>query len=619
MDAKTVVSKTLFFLAMCLFISIFTSIFGEENSLVGVIVVVIALMLLGKDFSVRPWWNLGGLSVLMVVMGLGAFLSLLNPYVGLAINFLFVFFVVFITMQDLKSPMHYPFLLGYAFLLSIPIPAEEMSMRLFSLFIGAVLIVILNVIMNYKKMDKTYHSSLMLVCDEITDNCQQILRNETPTIENMDRICTNVNNVLFDRLKDNFYASPKDRSVMNLVASIRNLGRAVCHHERNPDVLTALTVLMNDIKAYEDDQLTLEALHEAIEGFMQKHPEADFAILSSLRNIDSEFMRMDGADNADIYPDEEVPVAFRFKTIMKENMRTDSVRFTFAFRMALLFSLWAFIWQNWELDNARWLLFTTIAVTVPYIEGSWKKSAMRVSGTLVGAFAFMAILMLINNDPSVMVIIMLLLNYVYTLFDPQRYDIKMIFITLSGLMTAFIADPSDAVLAERLLYILGGVAAAVLANHIILPYRLRDENQELSARFLQISYRQLENLAKAADGNPDVSEDAYLTLTANNLSVKLSMNLRSEHDANLGRFVSGQTALGIEIALLAKSVTRVGTECKERFKDIVLDWRNPKDDISDLLVGMEPNEAELLRRAAGAVRTYRSNRIALADSIMETF
>ena len=58
MDAKTLINKSLFFLALCLFVGIFTAIFGQKNSLVGVFVVIIALMMLGRDLSVRPLSNL---------------------------------------------------------------------------------------------------------------------------------------------------------------------------------------------------------------------------------------------------------------------------------------------------------------------------------------------------------------------------------------------------------------------------------------------------------------------------------------------------------------------------------------------------------------------------------
>ena len=44
MDAKTVAGKSLFFILICLFVAVFAQVFGQENSLTGVVVVVLALM-----------------------------------------------------------------------------------------------------------------------------------------------------------------------------------------------------------------------------------------------------------------------------------------------------------------------------------------------------------------------------------------------------------------------------------------------------------------------------------------------------------------------------------------------------------------------------------------------
>ena len=91
MDKGSLVKKSAFFIAICLFVGMFSSIFGEENSLVGVTVVVLALMMFGKDLSVKPLWNLGGLLAIMLSMGLGSYASLLNPFLGVPINLVIVF------------------------------------------------------------------------------------------------------------------------------------------------------------------------------------------------------------------------------------------------------------------------------------------------------------------------------------------------------------------------------------------------------------------------------------------------------------------------------------------------------------------------------------------------
>ena len=140
MDARTLVGKTLFFILICVFVSGFSSVFGPENNLVGVIIIVLALTMLSRDLSVRPVWNLGVMCACTLAMGAFSFLSvwLGNPFAGAVLNFAFVFGACFYAMHDLNSPMHFPFLLGYAFMLSVPVAADGLPLRLLALVAGSV-------------------------------------------------------------------------------------------------------------------------------------------------------------------------------------------------------------------------------------------------------------------------------------------------------------------------------------------------------------------------------------------------------------------------------------------------------------------------------------------------
>ena len=70
MDARTVAGKSLFFILICAFVTAFSRVFGPENNLVGVIILVLALTMLSRDLSVRPVWNLGVMTACVLAMGL---------------------------------------------------------------------------------------------------------------------------------------------------------------------------------------------------------------------------------------------------------------------------------------------------------------------------------------------------------------------------------------------------------------------------------------------------------------------------------------------------------------------------------------------------------------------
>ena len=617
MNAKTLIGKSLFFLALCLFVGVYTAIFGQNNSLVGVFVVIIALMMLCRDLSVRPLSNLASLMLFTLAMGFGAFISLMDPFLGLVVNFAFVFLTTFITMHDMKSPMHFPFLLGYAFMMCMPVTAEELPIRILALMVGSVLTVGLNVLLNRNKMKRTCHNAIVSMCDAIGKECEKVLSGSVTTTDELDKVCSDVNSTVYDRLKDGFFINPKDRPVMDLVASLQSLGRAVCLRERDPDVVKGVASLMGDLAAYENDTASLDEFRARAEAFLQKNHDADLAISASVRAMVFELEALENSENMAVADEDgEVPHAFRFRTIMKENLRTDSVRFTFAVRMATLFSVWAFVWQYWELENAKWILFTTVAVVQPYVEGSWTKSSMRVAGTLAGACIFIALVFLFGGTAESLAAVTLVVSYIYTVVDPKRYDLMMTFVTLMALLAASMADPSEPVVLERVLYILAGVALATLANHALLPYHLRDENLKLSARYLEISARQLDNLAKAARGDTDRTEDRFLRLTANNISAKMQVNVGRDSDPSIERLLAAQNAFMAECVMLSDSMAGADRECRERFAEIVSAHDGKEIDMDAMLDGMDDKESDLLMMGQDAVRAYRENRSIYVDAVV---
>ena len=615
MDAKTLINKSLFFLALCLFVGIFTAIFGQKNSLVGVFVVIIALMMLGRDLSVRPLSNLMSLMMFTLAMGFGAFISLMNPFLGIVVNFSFVFLTTFITMHDMKSPMHFPFLLGYAFMMSMPVTLEELPIRILALMVGSILTVGLNVLLNRNKMERTCHNAIVSMCDAIGKECDKVLSGSITTTDELDKVCSNVNSTVYDRLKDGFFINPKDRPVMDLVASLQSLGRSICLRERDPRIVKEVASLMDDLASYENDSMSLDEFCSRADGFLQRNHDADLAILASVKAIMLELTALENSEDM-VDEDGEVPRAFKFRTIMKENLRTDSVRFTFAVRMAVLFTVWAFIWQYWELENAKWLLFTTVAIVQPYVEGSWTKSSMRIVGTLVGACIFIALVSLFGGTAESLAIVTLMISYIYTVVDPKRYDLMMIFVTLMALLAASMADPSEPVVLERVLYILAGVVLATLANHVLLPYHIRDENLKLSARYLEISSRQLDNLAKAAKGDMDCTEDRFLRLTANNISAKIQVNVGRDSDPQVEKLLAAQNAFMAGCVMLSNSMMDVDQECKDRFAEIVSTHDGREIDMESMLHNMDDKESDLLMMGQDAVRAYRENRSLYVDAVV---
>ena len=113
--AKDVISKTILYISIVLFVVIFKTIFGVENTLIGVTTVTAMLMFLQRDLTLEPIKNTLGLVGINVISGLGAFIAANNIFLGVIINFLIMFMISYMFSYALKKPLYLPLSLQYLF------------------------------------------------------------------------------------------------------------------------------------------------------------------------------------------------------------------------------------------------------------------------------------------------------------------------------------------------------------------------------------------------------------------------------------------------------------------------------------------------------------------------
>ena len=130
---KLIISKTLIFIFVIVFVTGFEAVFGQHNVLIGVTTVVALLMYLERDFAATPWKSL--ILILLVNLSQGIFgqLALMNPWIGLPINFIAMFIVGYFFTSNVKGPIHIAVGLQYLFIITNPVPLEDFPLRLLSL------------------------------------------------------------------------------------------------------------------------------------------------------------------------------------------------------------------------------------------------------------------------------------------------------------------------------------------------------------------------------------------------------------------------------------------------------------------------------------------------------
>ena len=622
MDGRTLGGKTAMFLIIGLFMVVFLALFGTSYAVIGVTVASAAMIMLSKDLSVRPFSNLCSIMVFMVLMGVGAFLASLDPYLGLLVNFIVVFLVVFLSMQDLKSPMHFPMLLFYVTMVTTPITISEMPDRLLVLAVSAVFIVGLNVVMNRGSRSRTSHNGIVAMCEEIRRCSGAVLRGESPDHSEIDRLAADLNRNMYDRLKSHFFTTPNDRTVLDLAVSLADLGRVVCRGDWSEDSLRNLGSVLDAVVSHERGECGASDVRGAVESYLASNPGAAGGTDLILRDIHRELAYLESGGDDSTYGSERGRDIGTVVKALREEARRDSARFTFAVRMGLIFAMVAFAWEYWAWENAQVLLFTVVAAIVPFLEDSWRQSMMRLSGTVLGALVFGAAVILSGDNTVALMAVGLVAAYAYILMDNGRYDRKMFFYTLLVMIVSSmtVTSPESSMIADRIMFTVAGIFVATVANRVVLPYRIRDENMELAVRSLRISLERIHNLRDILDGRPDAEEEAGLAILSANISQKMLINADRSDDPMTRKFLMRQDSLSVQCSSLYKTVPYMSDRCRDAVRRAMSS--DPDSDDPSLpapVDDLDEFEAECVHRAEGIMATYRRNRRLMYDIIVEGF
>ena len=621
MDGRTVIGKTVVFGIICVFMAVFLYLFGTGYAVLGVNVAVAALVMLSKDMSVRPFSNLGSILGMLVLMGVGSYIGSLDPYLGVVVNFVVVFLVVFLSMQDLNSPMHFPLLLFYASMVTMPITVNQMPDRILILAVSAVFIVCLNVFVNRRSRNRTGHNGVIALCQEIDRCASDVLEGGKPEHEDIDRMAVELNRRLYDRMKSRFITTPKKRTAMDLVVSLADLGRVVCRGEWSPQALEGLKEVIEIIISHERGDTTASLVSSRVEEYLAANPGIAYGTGMILRDVANALLVLESGENE--YDTHRMPDMRRaFATLMDE-ARRDSIRFTFAVRMALVFSLVVFAWDYWDWADAKVMVFTVIAIVVPYLEESGKRSAMRLSGTVAGGLIFIMVFAAIGGSTTAMMAVGMLAAYLYVLLDTGRYDRKMFFYTLLILIVSSLSSPApvtSGIALERIEFTVMAMVISIIANRVVLPYRVKDENMELSVRSIRISLERIFNLRDLVDGKPDAEEESYLSARSASISQKMLLNSDDLDDPLSKRFLMRQDSLSVQCSSLYKAIPTMSPACREAVGRMLA--ADPETDDPLPLVNMEGLDAyeeECVRRARSVISTYRRNRKLMFRIIVEGF
>lgn len=159
---KNIISKTILFIAIIIFVFIFKTFFGGENVPIAIATVITLLMLLAKDLTKKPIKNFFILLGINLAIGIGSLIAASNVWLGIIIDFAALSLIGYYFSYQMTKGLILPYGLQYLFLLNGPVYGEGFVKRILALIVGAIIIMISQFIVNAKKNDSIKKESSII-------------------------------------------------------------------------------------------------------------------------------------------------------------------------------------------------------------------------------------------------------------------------------------------------------------------------------------------------------------------------------------------------------------------------------------------------------------------------
>lgn len=204
-----------------------------------------------------------------------------------------------------------------------------------------------------------------------------------------------------------------------------------------------------------------------------------------------------------------------FKPFNRRQFNFRSVKFIFAFKMALIMLVWEVLTMLFNLPFTKWLFFVTVSMMVPFIDDLKYTARKRILGTFLGIFIFAIVLIAIPFIPisrsTVIIIVVVICLFVFVWKMKDRL-IRNTATTLMSVMTsvAYINPPNAITL--KILWVVVGIAAVSLFNFKFLPYSVEKETRNNLENCYRLNERAIDLIKeKCQGGNADNKTNLFVS------------------------------------------------------------------------------------------------------------
>lgn len=614
MNKESFLRDTLIFIISAIIIYISITYLGSNNLMVGITALFLLTAIMNKDFSKTP---IRGVIKISFLIGLVAFipsLADLNMYTGAIINFVAIFFILYMIVYTLNKTIYFPFIFGYTLFLTTDVSGRNLSLRIIGVIVVGIVAVIFQVIFTKvtakkEKENKILSEMISALMSSISDI--KIGKSNAVSREKIKELSTYWSRDIIEKRNNSFYLSEAENIELNLIATIERLDRisqkvGVKIHtgeDKYIALLEDMNMLLSSLKDFINKKIDINELDKSIDKMNESYKSKKLDDIIIYEAIDA-LSIIDKLTDALLVANSKEYVGYKFgwkeiietKDLLVEDFNRNSVRFIFAFRTALLVSVSYFIVQYSHLELAKWMLFTVTSVSQPYNDTVRNRAKGRILGTLIGAVIYLPLAYVFVN-PSERLVIIIIAAYLMILFKDYAYSTSMLTVLFLGVVTINVPHIITFV-GERIIFVIFGVIIVLLGNKFIFPYSFKNETKGLIERYYRACNEILEktmNIYKHKGAKDDIIN---LIVEAKALENKMILNSVALDNGLLIEFMSQERILlnNINVVLNRVDYCDCHIDLKKSAYDRIVRIKYMKNEVEEQLSVNNLDTEEILNR-----------------------
>ncbi|XZL28402.1 FUSC family protein [Clostridium perfringens] len=537
MNIKRFKLPLIFAVLSVVLMGLYKTIFGVENTIIGLIIAMASYAFLRLDLTSYPIYKSMIFLILNLFLAISAYISAINPFVGLIINFLILFTVSFIYTTEFKNVISYIFLLLYVYMWEYPISLDELPRRLVAMGVGVFIIIGIHILFNRRNFKKNSNNIIIRSIRNIQKEICHIINKSYKEKENIyiDSELRKLLVLIEGRNNNKFIGNHKDDIYFNIVlilerinSIINKVGKVNSKSKSVIDYLNSLNHHLENITLFLERKVEYidEQKDDLSKGFtINNWTEKEYAFLEEC----TELIRLLEKNINNLYEyrrkksRKRIKVKFNLKELLIGNssLKVKHLRVAYSLKLAIAVSVIMFIVDLFKIPQGRWIVTSVYVVIQPYEEETLTKAIKRFKGTIIGVIIYISIF---TFFPHIIPLELLLLILMFFYFFQKDYDKKVVCTALMTLSLGLSRSTVGSLAFYRFFFVIIGIGIALMVNKLIFPQSVKSSIYDLKERYLELTNKLLCELKSILYEEEYNENTVKLLLDCNLIESKLMEN-----------------------------------------------------------------------------------------------